>query len=199
MGKLEESKAILKAIGLEPEQQNEAAAYTLLALAGLGENDSWSNAGQNLLRVHDILQFINRAYRKAYAENTRETIRRRVLHQFVHACVVLRNADDPRRPTNSGKTCYSLTDDAAAVIRSWGTVHFLSEAACFQKRHRKDRGTRRRAQAHHGVPVDLPHGVREYLSPGRHNELQAAVVRDFWQRFIPDAQLLYLGDTANKS
>lgn len=56
----------------------------------------------------------------------------------------------------------------------------------------------RAARAQHAVEVDLPEGVKAFLSPGRHNELQAAVIRDFWPRFIPGARLLYLGDTAKK-
>jgi type II restriction enzyme len=199
MGKLEESKAILKALGMPPEQQNDAAAYTLLALAGLGETDPWDQAGQQPFRPHDILQFIRKCYRKRYAENTRETIRRRVLHQFAHTKVAALNPDDHRRPTNSPRSCYALTDEASAVLRSYGGTDFLARAARFQRKQEETTGANRPSQAQHGVPVDLPHGVREYLSPGRHNELQAAVVREFWPRFIRDAELLYLGDTANKS
>jgi len=36
------------------------------------------------------------------------------------------------------------------------------------------------------------------MSPGKHNELQAAVVEQFAPRFAPDSHLIYLGDTMNK-
>jgi len=36
------------------------------------------------------------------------------------------------------------------------------------------------------------------LSPGKHNELQIAVVESFGPRFVPGATILYLGDAANK-
>src|SRR5262245_38813748 len=112
MGKLEEGQAILKAFGLPPEQQNEAAAYTLPALAGRKEAELWKQAAGTRRRIQDILQFVKDAYGKSYAENTRETIRRRVLHQFEQARIVDRNPDDPGRPTNSGKTCYALSTEA---------------------------------------------------------------------------------------
>jgi type II restriction enzyme len=37
------------------------------------------------------------------------------------------------------------------------------------------------------------------LSPGKHNEVQAAIVEAFAARFAPGACLLYLGDTAKKN
>ncbi len=131
MSKLDESQTILMAFGLPSDQQNEAAAYTLLALAGLAEDKAWSLASGETMRIHDILQFV-RMYGKHYAENSRETIRRRVLHQFEHARIVDRNRDDPTRPTNSGKTCYSLTSDALAVIVAYGTDRFPERMADFQ-------------------------------------------------------------------
>lgn len=198
MSKLEESQTLLEAFGLPPAQQNEAAAYTLLALAGLEECQDWESASRQKLRVHDILHFTKTAYRKHYAENTRETIRRRVLHQFEQARLVDRNPDDPSRPTNSGKTCYALTKEAHAVIVTFGTSRFPEALAGFRTRQPALMeiygGTRSRC----AVEVSLPEGVKAFLSPGRHNELQAAVIQEFWPRFVPTAKLLYLGDTAKK-
>ena len=48
------------------------------------------------------------------------------------------------------------------------------------------------------VPVTLPSGVHLHLSPGKHNEVQKAVVEEFAPRFAPGSRLLYLGDTAKK-
>lgn len=198
MGKLEESQAVLRAFGLPPEQQNEAAAYTLLALAGLKEEQPWSQAGRERLRIHDILQFARDTYGKHYAENTRETIRRRVLHQLEQARLVDRNPDDPSRPTNSGKTCYALTEDAHAVLVTYGTEQFLETVREFQKHQPALLELYRAARSQHAVEIELPEGVKAFLSPGQHNELQAAIIRDFWPMFIPGAKLLYLGDTAKK-
>lgn len=36
------------------------------------------------------------------------------------------------------------------------------------------------------------------LSPGKHNEVQAAVINEFAPRFAAGAKVLYIGDTANK-
>jgi type II restriction enzyme len=49
------------------------------------------------------------------------------------------------------------------------------------------------------VPLQLADGQAYYLSPGTHNELQAAIVQEFGPRFAPGSTVLYLGDTENKS
>ena len=153
MSKLNESRTILMAFGLPSDQQNEAAAYTLLALAGLAEDQAWNRAGRETMRIHDLLQFI-RIYGKHYAENTRETIRRRVLHQFEQARIVDRNRDDPARPTNSGKTCYSLTSDALAVIVAYGTDRFLERMADFQSLQSTLMARYQKARRKHAVEID---------------------------------------------
>ena len=48
------------------------------------------------------------------------------------------------------------------------------------------------------VPVTLPDGQVLRLSPGKHNEVQKAIVEVFAPRFAPGAHLLYLGDTEKK-
>lgn len=110
MGKIEQAQEILEAIGLPSAQQNEISALTLLALAQLSERSAWKDTANPMLRVHDILIEIKQRYGREYAENSRETIRRRVLHQFEQAGVVVRNVDDPTRPTNSGLTNYMLSN-----------------------------------------------------------------------------------------
>ena len=54
-------------------------------------------------------------------------------------------------------------------------------------------------RARHRVPIRLPEGLELSLSPGKHNEVQKAVVEEFAPRFAPGALLLYLGDTEDKN
>ena len=48
------------------------------------------------------------------------------------------------------------------------------------------------------VPIKLQNGRILQLSPGEHNEVQAAIVEEFASRFAKGSVLLYLGDTENK-
>ncbi|MEA1997947.1 MAG: adenine methyltransferase, partial [Euryarchaeota archaeon] len=126
MSKIDEAIVILQAIGLPKAQQNERSALTLLALIDLKEDGHWSKSIKRAIGIHDILIVIREYYGKQYAENTRETIRRQTIHQFEQAGVVVRNPDDPFRPTNSPKTVYALSDDAFGVIRKYGTSGWQS-------------------------------------------------------------------------
>jgi hypothetical protein len=106
MSKREEAQEILKSLGLPKQQQNERSCLTLLALAGLSEDDPWSKCRRPLHRIWDIMAWMKDKYGKEYAANSRETIRRQTVHQFEQARLINRNPDDPSRPTNSGDTRY---------------------------------------------------------------------------------------------
>ena len=198
MSKVDESIEILRALGLPDRQQNERSALTLLALAKLGRKDPWSAATQPLLRIWDIMGFMEKAYGKRYAANSRETIRRQTVHQFEQARVCERNPDDPNRPTNSGKTVYRLTDEAAAVIRLYGSERFDSSVGAFISKVGSLKASYRRERRRRGVPLRLPDGSTVLLSPGKHNELQVSVIEEMGPRFAPGARVLYVGDTAKK-
>jgi hypothetical protein len=191
--------SILAALGLPKAQQNERSALTLLALAGLRRRAPWSSATPNLLRTVEIMKFMRDEYKKRYEPNTRENIRRQTLHQFEHARLVDRNPDDPTRPTNSPKNAYRLTEPALTAIAAFGRgIEFERAVAAFKDRFGALETAYRGTREMHRVPLLLPDGARVSLSAGAHNELQAAVVRDFGPRFAPGARVLYLGDTADR-
>jgi adenine-specific DNA-methyltransferase len=199
MGKIEQAQEILKALGLPPAQQNEISALTLLALAQLSEDIEWISANSRSLRVHDILGEMKRRYGREYAENTRETIRRQVLHQFEQAGIVIRNSDGPSRATNSGNTNYVLTEIALDVIRTYGTPEWKEKCDAFTLQRGELLELYQRIREQTKVSLQVADGVVYKLSPGKHNELQAEIIKEFGPRFVPGARLLYLGDTASKT
>ncbi|MEK7475226.1 MAG: BsuBI/PstI family type II restriction endonuclease [Candidatus Coatesbacteria bacterium] len=198
MHRLAEAKAVLCSLGLPEGQQNDIAAYTLLALAGMEKRSRWAEAKSEPIRIHEIIVFVKQYYRKTYAENTRETFRRQVLHQFEQANVVLRNPGNPSLPTNSPRTCYALGKDALAVVRTFGSTHFEAEVRAFQKSHGRLADVYRAERKMQAIRVRTPSGLVA-LSPGKHNLLQKRIVEDFRGHFAPGARLLYLGDAAKKS
>ena len=108
MSKREDALEIIKGLGLPKQQQNERSSLTLLALAGLKEEDRWGNAGRPLLRIWDIMAWMRDHYGKDYAANSRETIRRHTVHQFEQARLIDRNPDpdeDEIRSSLSGNIC----------------------------------------------------------------------------------------------
>jgi len=199
VSKIDDAVSILVGLGLPRAQQNERSALTLLALAGVRRRTPWKDAKAGLLRTVDIMDFMREAYKKDYAPNTRETIRRQTLHQFEQARVVDRNPDDPTRATNSGRNAYQLTAPALAVVVAFGSrQEFGAAVAGFRRQFGALETAYRATRELHRVPLVLPDGKPVSLSAGVHNDLQAAIVREFGPRFAPGSRVLYLGDTADK-
>lgn len=199
MKKIEEAKEILKELGLPKQQQNELAALTFLALCGIKPRDKWNQTSRLSLKLSKgIIVFLKEIYSKTYAPNTRESIRKDVLHQFVQARIVDYNPDNPKLPVNSPNTHYAITTEARDAIITFGTKawkegadRFKSEVGELTKRYVKERKQLL-------IPVKLSNGERLKLSPGKHNIVQAAIIQDFAPRFAKGSELLYLGDTAKK-
>jgi hypothetical protein len=200
MAKIEEAQEILKSLGLPRAQQNEMSALTLLALCGLRPEDRWRQAGHHSVTVtKGIMNFIAREYGRQYAPNTRETFRRQVLHQFVQARIADYNPDAPDLPTNSPRAHYAITEAALAVVRAYGTRRWRSAVNQFLASQGSLVTVYQRKREQRLVPALLPDGTTLKLSPGKHNQLQAAVFAEFAPRFAPGAHLLYFGDTAKKN
>lgn len=199
--KIEQAQEILKALGLPAAQQNEISALTLLALVGVGPNDTWAKAARERCSVSkSIMAFIAERYGKTYAPNTRETVRRQVLHQFVQARVADYNPFEPDLPTNSPRAHYAISEAALAAIsvydrKDWpvAAAKFITEQGALAATYAKHRSSGTI------VPVRLPNGTDVELSPGAHNAVQKAIVEQFAPRFAPGAELLYIGDTAKKN
>ena len=117
--KIDEALEVLKALGLPSKQQNRRSTLTLLALLDLRPAESWSSIKQPLMGITPVMDYIRDHYGHQYAPNTRETIRRQTMHQFVEAGVAIYNPDDPKRPENSPRTCYQISDEAATTIRCY--------------------------------------------------------------------------------
>ncbi|TDY11453.1 BsuBI/PstI family type II restriction endonuclease [Meridianimaribacter flavus] len=199
MNKIEEAQIILKDLGLPKSQQNEMSAVTLLALCNIKETDKWKDAEKISLGVSNgVMKFSSDFYGMNYAPNSRETFRRKVLHQFIQARIVNYNPDDPTIPVNSPRAHYGIAKEALAVIKTFGSKKWNKNATEFRasvgdlsKKYAKSKAVAR-------VPVKLPNGKTLKLSPGKHNEVQAAVVEQFLPEFAEGSELLYLGDTETK-
>jgi adenine-specific DNA-methyltransferase len=199
MGKIQEAQELLKVLGLPEKQQNEISALTLLALASLQEYTAWKDAIPAGLRTHDLRLWIKENYNREYAENTRETFRRQVLHQFLQAGIVHINAHNPKLSTNSPNTRYSLSEPALEVIRAFGSDAEEKILRQFRETHGALIELYRGEREKHRIPLQLPDGEEYFLSPGKHNELEVSVIKEFRDHFAKGSTVLYLGDTANKT
>ncbi len=196
MDKTKEALDILRQLQVPRLQQNERSALCLLAMLSIKQDGNWSEAKRILIRIHDIMQFINHNYNKSYAENSRETFRRQTLHQFEQDGLVERNPDEPR-PTNSPNTTWAVHNDALEVIKSYGTEGWSKKLVEYLNKKGKNVEAYNADKKRHTYSIQI-NGKSITLSHGKHNKLQLDIVNEFRAKFCNNAKILYLGDTANK-
>lgn len=198
MATIEEAIDVLTQLGFPRAQLNERSGLTLLAPADLTPAKPWSEASAPLRGVTPMMDFMAEQFGKRYAPNSRETVRRQTIHQFVAAGLVLRNPDDPERPVNSGKTIYQINGVALALLRSYASRDWQLRLARYrlQAEALAERWERERQRAR--IPVVLPDGADITLSPGGQNVLIAALIAEFCPQFTPGGRVLYIGDADEK-
>ncbi|MGH9149107.1 MAG: BsuBI/PstI family type II restriction endonuclease, partial [Acidimicrobiales bacterium] len=111
-----------------------------------------------MVGITPMMEFMAYHYGKHYAPNSRETVRRQTVHQFVAAGVAVINPDNAARPTNSGQTVYQIPKELEVALRSYGTplweerlAEWRAEAPALIERWARVRQMSM-------VPVTLPNG-----------------------------------------
>ncbi|MGV0857371.1 BsuBI/PstI family type II restriction endonuclease [Empedobacter brevis] len=200
MNKIDEAQFILDSLGFDTKQKNKIATLTLLALANIKKNDKWVSASNPRLGVaKGIMTFISKEYNITYKENTRESVRRQVLHYFIQKGLIEQNPDDKTIPVNSSRNNYALTEEFLNVIKTYGSTEWDKTLKAFLKETKDIVERYETAKSFDLVPVKISDDKTINLSAGLHNDLQKAIIEEFAPRFAPNSELLYLGDTANKN
>ncbi len=193
MDKIEEAREILKFVGMPKAQQADICCYVLLAMAGIKPDMSWENATNAWIRIHDIIQFANLNYKTSYAENSREAIRKQALHRFRTAALV----EDNGKATNSPNYRYRLTDETLELVKHYQSVGWNEISSRYMMYHERLVDIYASKKEMKMMPVKI-NGDDFKFSPGKHNELQKAIIEEFAPRFAESAECLHVGDTIEK-
>lgn len=118
---LDEARQLIISFGLPISHQNKFSAPCLLALLNLTPEKEWAQAENPLIGIRSIMEWLQKHYYKELALNSRETVRRITMRQFVEAGIALSNPDDPNRPRNSPKTVYQISPVMLKRLRNIGT------------------------------------------------------------------------------
>lgn len=196
--KIDEALGILREIGMPRAQTNERTALTLLSLLGLKSETFWAEAKNPLMGITPMMDFFEKHYGKKYAPNSRETVRRFSIHQFVDAGIVIPNPDKPDRPTNSPDAVYQIEAGLLELLRTYGTDDwekslntYLASAETLKAKYAQERKMKR-------IPIQISEGKTITLSPGGQNILVERIIKDFCQLFTSGGKLVYVGDTDEK-
>ena len=193
MDKREEARIFLELVGMPKAQQADLCCYVLLAMADIRPDSLWREAKNNWLRIHDIIQFSNTFYSTTYAENSRETVRKKALHRFRTAALI----EDNGVATNSPNYKYRLTEETIKMLKTFQSLEWQKSLSRFLMYHNKLIDIYASKKRMTMMPVKI-NGADFKFSVGKHNELQKAIIEEFAPRFAPDSECLYVGDTIVK-
>lgn len=200
MDKIEIAKCLLNKVGMPKNQQSTICCLTLLALANIKNDSSFQNATNNWIRIHDVISFINTEYKSTYAENSRETIRKCAMHHFRTAALI----EDNGEATNNPNYKYRLTEEFLSVLQSVSEPKEVGDSIVddsvirdFTESHQRLIDLYSSKKKMEKMPVKINNQDFTF-SPGKHNQLQKAIIEEFAPRFAPNSECLYVGDTIKK-
>lgn len=167
--RIRQALKILQTLKAPREQQNERSALTLLAQANIQPKMTWGRATAPLRKITEMMEWMEQHYGVKYAPNTRETIRRQTVHQFVQMGLLVENPDCPDRPINSPKWCYQLTESALDLLKTYAGKHWKESLAAYLKTSGGENRLRERHRDLPMTPIELPEGQTIELSAGGQN------------------------------
>lgn len=183
----------MKELQVPAKQQADLCCFVLLAMANIKEQDSWADATNSWIRIHDVIAYTKENYGVTYAENSRETFRKQAMHHFRNAAFI----EDNGKATNSPNYRYRLTNEILSLIQSYGTVNWDTAKQSFLSSHETLVDLYASKRTMRKMPVRINGGDFTF-SPGKHNELQKLIIEEFAPRFAPNSECLYVGDTTKK-
>ena len=195
---------ILKAFGVPVEELSERRAERMamafLAVADVKKADDFSkvkdlNDGRSM-KTRDIINYVNDAFGEDISSGSYDDIRRKDLRILVLGSIVLHT--NPNAARNDSTRGYALNPEFARLLKSYGNNDWDKQVKKLITKIGSIKDVLVSERDIEQIPIILPGGKKLEFSPGEHNLLQKSVIEDFLPRFGYGAEVLYVGDTADK-
>lgn len=204
---IQDAVNILSELGIPIEKYSsrqvrrvERLGLVLLALGDLKPNMQWSEIKSKndhiSLTTRDIIKFLNANYSEKIADSSYDDFKRIEIDQLILDGIVIPGFD--RSATNDSRSAYSLCPQHASAIRNYGTERWSESVKEIENVKTSLREQISSARKLSLIPVSLPDGVKLEFSPGKHNDLQKSIIEKLLSIYGYGAEVLYVGDTANK-
>ena len=149
-------------------------------------------------KTRDIIEFENTHYGENISSGSYDDIRRKDLKMLVESRLVINSSELDFSATNNPNRGYALDAQFAKLLHAYGTRNWDSKLSYFLETRQKLKEELKRKRALERIPITLPSGVMLDLSSGEHNLLQKKIVEQFLPLFGMGAEVLYIGDTADR-
>ncbi len=194
---------ILTAIGFPIQEltprRRERSVMALLATADIDKlskiNQPKTTDDGVVMKTRDIIDFLNTHFGENISSGSYDDIRRKDLKLLVLGGIVKRTNENLAR--NDSTRGYALSPLAAPLFHTYGTSDFTNAVAEFVKTHGSVTDLLDRSRDIIKIPI-LIQGKTFEFSNGEHNLLQKAIIEDFLPLYGYGAEVLYVGDTADK-
>ena len=199
---INEALEILESVGIplleKKERSLERMAMCFLAVANVTTDWKQAKCDTNL-RTRDVISFVNEHFEDSISSGSYDDIRRKDLKLLVLAEIIVNTGTGKGSATNDPTRGYALHPDFHKLILTYGTKQWKERLSTFCKKRPKLGDILDSKRELTKIPVILPDGVLLELSQGKHNVLQQAIIQEFLPRFGDGCEVLYVGDTTNKS
>lgn len=199
-----EALEILASVGI-PIDDKTVRAKQMMAICFLsvaGVTKKWAEAmglddGRHL-KTREIIAFANEHLGEKISPGSYDDIRRKHLKLMVLADLIVNSGANPSAATNDPTRGNALHPNFKKLVRTYGTPEWKKELTDFNKNKPSLELLLLRKRDMERIPVTLPDGRKLEFSLGKHNDLQKAIIEEFLPLWGYGAEVLYVGDTANK-
>ena len=201
---INEAVHLLSALGLPLKggtgRRLERTALAFLALLDLSASGQWMAAKDlktpRKLLTREIIRYWREHFGEEVADSSYDDIRRKDLLHLSMAGIVA--TDDPTKDQNDGTRRYGLNPEFSEIVRTFGSTGWDNAVQEFVAKHGTLSQRLNRPRDLPTTKLVLPSGQELLFLGGPHNQLQKAIIERFLPRFGNGAEVLYVGDTANK-
>lgn len=200
---LNDAKNILMEIDMPKELYNPRCVMIFCACAQMIDGKSWRHISEEYMSVHDIIKYVNDVFpnkagldKKGYQENSRETFRDETLKRWVSAAIIESKAGLAANDRNNG---YRFTSAFATLVRTYGSDQWEDSLSAFMETYESYSKKLKQVKS-------LPKGydvtcgnITVKLGLSAHNKLQKQILEEFVPNFASGSELLYIGDTSDRT
>lgn len=186
--------------GLSKRRQGHLARV-FLCLAALKPGDPWCNvrdASTWTLTTKGILKFGREHLDENRSDGSYDDVRRQDLKLPVAAGLVTAAANKLSANTNDSTRGYGLHVEFANLVRTYGSDDWVAALESFRAKWPSIAAELERKREVRRIPITIRPGEVIQFEPDAHNVLQKALIENFLPIFGFGAQLLYVGDAADR-
>ena len=185
---INEALYILDKLGIPLERitlrRKERIGMAFLAVSNVKQSSDWKKiSGSHALRTRDIIRFWNNHFDENVSDSSYDDIRRKDLKLIVLAGIINSSSANKNAARNDGTRSYALNTEYIDLIKKFGDLNWEQEVENFLSNRETLEEQLSETRDIEIIPVILPSGQTLEFSPGKHNELQKAIIELFLSRY----------------